>query len=138
MTTPQIWDYVRRNSQHLLALKAQIDNIQVNQENIESLLNQIVVLPKDVLIQIEDFIKMNKDLGVSTKEDFLKDAAITKLRHLSIELEYQEALTEKMEKAERAIKDQGLPFLGVIDYLEQQLDTLLRNYEEGKNNTNEE
>jgi hypothetical protein len=39
-------------------------------------------LPEQLLIEIEGFIKENKDLGYVTKEDFLGDAARQRLQDL--------------------------------------------------------
>jgi metal-responsive CopG/Arc/MetJ family transcriptional regulator len=39
-------------------------------------------LPEQLLIEIEEFIKENRDLGYVTKEDFLRDAARQRLQDL--------------------------------------------------------
>jgi metal-responsive CopG/Arc/MetJ family transcriptional regulator len=39
-------------------------------------------LPEELLIEIEEFIRENKDLGYVTKEDFLRDAARQRLQDL--------------------------------------------------------
>jgi hypothetical protein len=44
------------------------------QDAIEALLRQSVVLPQNILAQIEDFIQKNKQFKYKTKEEFLKDA----------------------------------------------------------------
>lgn len=132
MGTSEIVDCISRNSTHLLAFKAEIDKMQTNQTAIDSVINQIVVLPEDLLLQVEDFIKKNRRFGFSGKEDFLKDAAGFRLRYLNQDYEHVEFLRDKYEKAEQLIQETGMPFLGVADFLEKQLDALLEKYSEWK------
>lgn len=42
---------------------------------IESLLSQSVILPPELLIEIENFIEKKKGLGFTTKEEFSREAA---------------------------------------------------------------
>ena len=53
-------------------------------------------------------------------------------RCLSREYEHIEVLREKYEQGETVIKETGMPFRGVADFLEKQLDGLLAKYEEWK------
>ena len=68
MATADVSEAVRSNSRRLLELKAQIEKMQVSQGALEALLSQMVILPKDLLLDIEDLIKRNRQLGFSTKE----------------------------------------------------------------------
>ena len=111
-------------------LVAQTAKMQTYQDAIEAMLSQSVILPQDLLIQIDDFIEKNKQLGFTTKEDFLRDAARFRLRYLSQEYEHIEVLRDKYEQAEKVIKEANMTFLGVADFLEKQLDSLLEKYEE--------
>jgi len=113
-------------------LVAQTAKMQTYQDAIEAMLSQSVILPQDLLIQIDDFIEKNKQLGFTTKEDFLRDAARFRLRYLSQEYEHIEVLREKYEQGEKIIMETGMPFMGVADFLEKQLDSLLEKYEELK------
>jgi len=111
-------------------LVAQTAKMQTYQDAIEAMLSQSVILPQDLLLEIEDFIEKNKQLGFTTKEDFLRDAARWRLRYLSREYEHIEVLREKYEQGEQVIQETGMPFRGVADFLEKQLDGLLEKYEE--------
>jgi metal-responsive CopG/Arc/MetJ family transcriptional regulator len=51
------------------------------QVSARALLSKSVILPEQLLIEIEEFIKENRDLGYVTKEDFLRDAARQKLEN---------------------------------------------------------
>jgi len=106
--------------------------MKANQDDLEAMLSQSVILPQDLLTQIEDIIEKNKQLGFATKEDLLRDAAVWRLRYLGREYEHIEVLREKYEQGETVIKETGMPFMGVADFLEKQLDGLLEKYEEWK------
>ena len=41
-----------------------------------------------------------------------------------------EVLKDKYDKGELAIKEMDIPFLGVADFLDEQLETLLEKYDE--------
>jgi hypothetical protein len=118
-------------------LVAQTAKMQTYQDAIDAMLHQSAILPHDLLLQIDDFIEKNKDLGYTTKEDFLRDAARWMMRYLSREYEHIEVLREKYELGEKIIKETNMPFMGVADFLEQQLDTLIKNYEEWKSKKNQ-
>jgi len=112
--------------------------MQTYQDAIEAMLSQSVILPQDLLTQIEEFIEKNKQLGFTTKEDFLRDAARFRLSYLSQEYEHIEVLREKYEQGEKIIMETGMPFMGVADFLEKQLDSLLERYEELKQQEKEQ
>jgi hypothetical protein len=111
-------------------LTSQTLKLQTYQDVLEIMLNQSVILPQDLLAQVEKFVREKKGSGFTTKEDFLIDAARLRLRYLSGEYEHVEALKEKNEKGELAIKEMDLPFLGVADFLGKQIETLLEKYSE--------
>ena len=56
-------------------LMAQTGKMQTYQDAIEAMLNQSVILPPELLAQIENFIEENKHLGFTTREEFMRDAA---------------------------------------------------------------
>lgn len=133
MKTLKISDDVHQKLTAMLGeLMVQTSKMQTYQDAIEAMLTQSVILPQDLLVQIEEFIEKNKRFGFTTKEDFLRDAARWRLRYLGGEYEYVEVLKEKYEKGETVIKEVGMPFLGVADYLDKQLETLLEKYDEWK------
>jgi metal-responsive CopG/Arc/MetJ family transcriptional regulator len=49
---------------------------------LDVILSKSVILPEQLLVEIEEFVKENRDLGYVTKEDFLRDAARQKLQDL--------------------------------------------------------
>ena len=55
-------------------LIAQTGKMQTYQDAIEAMLNQSVILPTELLVEIEKFIEENKRLGFTTREEFIQDA----------------------------------------------------------------
>jgi len=111
-------------------LTAQTMKMQTYTDAIESLLSQSVILPPEVLAQVESFIGENRHLGYTTREEFIRDAVRWRLRFLKEEYEHLEIAKEEYEKMQHAIKDMGMPFLSVSDFIDQQIKSLLEKYAE--------
>jgi len=131
MKTLRITDDVHQKLTALLGeLTAQTSRMQTYTDAVEALLQQSVVLPPELLAQIESFIDKNRHLGYTTREEFIRDAARWRLRFLTNTYEYVEVQKEKYEKAESAIKEMSLPFLGAADFIDKQLEAVLEKYGE--------
>ena len=78
-------------------LMAKTGKMQTYQGAIEAMLNQSVILPPELLAEIENFIEENKHLGFTTREEFMRDAARWRLKFLSEDSEYIEIPREKYE-----------------------------------------
>jgi len=131
MKTLRITDDVHQKLTALLGeLTAQTSRMQTYTDAVEALLKQSVILPPELLAQIENFIEANKHLGYTTREEFIRDAARWRLKTLTDEYEYVEVPKEEHEKLESAIKEMNLPFLGANDFVNQQIKTALEKYEE--------
>jgi hypothetical protein len=63
-------------------LMAKTGQMKTYQDAMDALLNKSVILPENLLHEIDEFIVENRDLGYVTKEDFLRDAARSKLEDL--------------------------------------------------------
>lgn len=111
-------------------LTAQTMKMQTYTDAIESLLSQSVILPPEVLAQIESFTEENKHLGYTTREEFIRDAVRWRLRFLKDEYEYLEIPKEEHEKLQQAIKEMEMPFLSVGDFIDQQIKSLLEKHAE--------
>ncbi len=126
MKTLRISDDVHQKLTALLGeLTAQTSKMQTYTDAVEALLRESVILPPELLAQIESFIDKNKHLGYTTREEFIRDATRWRLRFLTDTYEYVEVRKEKYEKADLAIKEMNLPYLGAADFVDKQLDTLL-------------
>jgi hypothetical protein len=75
-------DVHRKLTAALGALMAETGKMQTYDDALDALLSKSVILPEQLLIEIEEFIRENRDLGYVTKEDFLRDAARQKLQGL--------------------------------------------------------
>jgi len=111
-------------------LTAQTMKMQTYTDAIESLLSQSVILPPELLAQIESFIEENRHLGFTTREEFIRDAVRWRLRFLKERYEYLEIPKEKYEKLQQAIKEMKMPFLSVSDFIDQQIRSLLEKHAE--------
>ena len=87
--------------------------------------------------QVEVFIGEKRHLGYTTKEEFFRDAARWRLKSLSEEYEYVEVRKDVYEKLDYAIKEMDLPFLGVSDFIDEQIKSALEKYGEWKEQTEE-
>ena len=83
MRTLRISDEVHRKLTAALgALMAETSKMQTYDDALDAILSKSVILPEQLLIEIDEFINGNRDLGYVTKEDFLRDAARQKLQDL--------------------------------------------------------
>jgi len=131
MKTLRITDDVHQKLTALLGeLTAQTSRMQTYTDAVEALLEQSVILPPELLAQIENFIEKNKHLGYTTREEFIRDSARWRLRFLTDTYEYVEVQKEKYGKAESAIKEMNLPFLGAADFADKQIESLLEKHAE--------
>ncbi len=131
MKTLRITEDVHQKLTALLGeLTTQTMRMQTYTDAIEALLKESVVLPPELLTQIENFIEKNKQLGFMTKEEFIRDAARWRLRYLAGTYEFIEVNRDRYEKGDTAIKEMNLPYLGITDFADKQIDTLLEKYAE--------
>jgi hypothetical protein len=83
MKTLRISDETHRKLTAMLeTLMAQTGKPQTYQDTIDAMLNKSVILPPELLAEIEGFIKENKHLGYTTREEFIRDAIIWRLKQL--------------------------------------------------------
>jgi metal-responsive CopG/Arc/MetJ family transcriptional regulator len=111
-------------------LTAQTMRMQTYTDAIESLLSQSVILPPEFLAQVESFIEANRHLGYTTREEFIRDAVRWRLRILREGYECLEVSKEEYERLQQAMKDMGMPFVSVDNFVEEQIKSLLEKYAE--------
>lgn len=119
----------RKLTATLGTLMAQTGKMQSYQDAIEATLNQSVILPTELLAQIENFIEENKHLGFTTKEEFMRDAARWHLKFLNEESEYVEIPREKYERLDAAVKEMSTPYHSASDFVHKQVDEALEKYD---------
>jgi hypothetical protein len=109
-------------------ITAQTMKMQTYTDAIESLLSQSVILPPELLNETQSFIDENKQLGYTTREEFIRDAIRYRLRFLRDQYEYIEIPMEEYEKLQQAIRDMDTGFLSVDDFIDQQVRSLLEKH----------
>jgi len=109
-------------------LMAQTGKMQTYQDAIEATLNQSVILPPDLLAEIESFIEKNKYLGFTTREEFICDATRWRLKFLKEDFEYVEIPREKYERLKAAVKEMNTPYRSASDFIHSQVEEVLEKY----------
>jgi hypothetical protein len=80
MKTLRISDEIHRKLTATVGtLMEQTGKMQTYQDAIEALLEESVILPPKLLMQIQKFMEENRRLGYTTKEEFIQDAIRFKL-----------------------------------------------------------
>ena len=110
-------------------IMAQTGKMQTYQGAIEAMLNQSVILPPELLAEIESFIGENKHLGFTTREEFMRDAARWRLKFLNEDSEYIEIPREKYERLDAAVKEMSTPYHGASEFVYKQVDEVLEKYD---------
>jgi metal-responsive CopG/Arc/MetJ family transcriptional regulator len=130
MKTLRISDDIHRKLTATLGtLMAQKGKMQTYQDAVEAMLSRSVMLPPELLAQIENFIEENKQLGFTTREEFMRDAARWRLKFLNEESEYVEIPREKYERLETAVKEMSTPYHSALDFVHKQVDEVLEKYD---------
>jgi hypothetical protein len=130
MKTLRISDDAHQKLTALLGeITAQTMKMQTYTDAIESLLSQSVILPPELLNETQIFIEENKQLGYTTREEFIRDAIRYRLRFLRDQYEYIEIPMEEYEKLQQAIHDMDTGFLSVDDFIDQQVRNLLERHQ---------
>jgi len=100
-------------------LTAQTMKMQTYQDAIAALLSQSVVLPPELLREVEKFIQKHKHKGYTRKEEFIRQAIRFLLKWESEEYEYVEIPREKYERLNQAIDD----------FINRRIDEVLEKYD---------
>ena len=139
MKTLKISDEIHQKlTQFLGELTAQTMKMQTYQDAIQTLLNQSVILPPELIAQVENFIQENKHLGYTTKEEFIRDATRARLRQLAGEYETIEIPKEDFEELEKALKEMNAPYLNATDFIYEKIKEVLEKYEECRKDVQED
>ena len=109
-------------------ITAQTMKMQTYTDAIENMLSQSVTLPPELLNETQNFIDTNKQLGYTSREEFIRDAIRYRLRFLKNQTEYIELSKEDYEKLTQAISDMDTPFQSVENFISQQICALLEKY----------
>jgi Arc/MetJ-type ribon-helix-helix transcriptional regulator len=113
-------------------LMAQTSKMQTYQDAINALINESVILPQELLVEIQSFIDENKHLGFTTKEEFIRDAIRLRLSRLSQEKEYVEIQKEQYDLLDEAVREMNTPYRSADGFINAQVRDVLEKYEEWK------
>lgn len=130
MKTLKISDDVHQKLTALLGeLTAQTMKMQTYQDAIEALLTQSVIVPPELLREVEEFITKNKHKGYTRKEEFIRQAIRFFLKWESEDYEYIEIPKEKYDKLNKAVKQMSTPYYNAEEFISDQIDKILDQYE---------
>ncbi|MEM2393956.1 MAG: ribbon-helix-helix domain-containing protein [Candidatus Bathyarchaeia archaeon] len=131
MKTLRISDDIHQKLTALLGeLMAQTSKMQTYQDAIEAMLYQSVILPPELLSEVERFIQTHRGRGYTTKEEFIRQAVRFMLRWESGEYELVEIPKEDYEKLNKAVKEMNTPYTNAEDFIRDQIRKALEKYEE--------
>jgi Arc/MetJ-type ribon-helix-helix transcriptional regulator len=111
-------------------ITAQTMKMQTYTDAIENLLSTSVNLPPELLNETQSFIEANRNLGYTSREEFIRDAIRTQLRLIKDQYTYIEIPKEEYEKLQQALNDLNTEFLSVDDFLNEQIHNLLQKHQE--------
>jgi len=133
MKTLKISDDVHQKLTALLGeLTAQTMKMQTYQDAIAALLSQSVVLPPELLREVENFIQKNKHKGYTRKEEFIRQAIRFLLKWESEEYEYIEIPKEQYDLLNKALKEINTYYCTAEDFVNSQIKKILAKYKELK------
>lgn len=111
-------------------ITAQTMKMQTYTDAIENLLSTSVNLPPELLNETQNVIETNRNLGYTSREEFIRDAIRTQLRFIKDQYTYVEIPKEEYDKVQQALQDLGTEFLSVDDFVNQQIRVLLEKHQE--------
>jgi metal-responsive CopG/Arc/MetJ family transcriptional regulator len=111
-------------------ITAQTMKMQTYTDAIENLISTSVNLPPELLNETQAFIENNRQLGYTSREEFIRDAIRTQLRQIKEEYVCVEVPKDEYEKIQQALKDLGTEFLSADDFVSTQIHNLLTKHQE--------
>jgi Arc/MetJ-type ribon-helix-helix transcriptional regulator len=113
-------------------LMVQTSKMQTYQDAINALINESVILPQELSVQIQNFIEENKHLGFTTREEFIRDAIRFRLAWFRAENEYVEIPKEQYNLLGEAVREMNTSYRDADDFVNDRIREALRKYEEWK------
>ncbi len=110
-------------------ITAQTMKMQTYTDAIENLLSTSVNLPPELLNETQTFIETNRNLGYTSREEFIRDAIRTQLQFKKDQYTYVEVPKDEYERLQQALQDLGTEFLSVEDFINEQIRSLLAKHQ---------
>jgi len=137
LKTLKISDDIHSKLTSLLGeLMAQTSKMQTYQDAINALIKESVMLPPELIAQTESFIEENRQMGFTTKEEFVRDAIRRSLNLLRSGNECIEIPRDQYEELNEAVREMDMPVRSAEQFVNDQIDAVLEKYKEYKKNTN--
>ncbi len=114
-------------------ITAQTMKMQTYTDAIENLLSTSVNLPPELLNQTQTFIENNRNLGYTSREEFIRDAIRTQLKFKKDQYTYVEVPKEEYDRMQQALQDLNTDYLSVEDFINAQIRNLLQKHQEWSN-----
>jgi Arc/MetJ-type ribon-helix-helix transcriptional regulator len=111
-------------------ITAQTMKMQTYTDAIENLLSTSVNLPPELLNETQTFIENNRNLGYTSREEFIRDAIRTQLQYKKEQSALIEIPQEDYDHVQQTLKELGTEFLSVDDFINHQIRTLLQKHQE--------
>jgi metal-responsive CopG/Arc/MetJ family transcriptional regulator len=136
MKTLRISEDIHQKLTSLLGeLMAKTSKMQTYQDAIDAMLNQSVILPPELLTQIQGFIEEHKHLGFTTREEFIRDALRFRLTWLKGEYEHIDIPREQYDLIDEALKLMNTNYRSPEDFINTRIREVIEKYEEWKKTT---
>lgn len=81
-----------------------------------------------VLAEVDCFIRKNKCLGYTTREEFIRDVSRWRLKFLKEDFEYVE-IPKKYERLDDAVKEMDTPFYSASDFIQSKVEEVLEQHD---------
>jgi Arc/MetJ-type ribon-helix-helix transcriptional regulator len=104
--------------------------MQTYTDAIENLLSTSISLPPELLNETQTFIETNRNLGYTSREEFIRDAIRKQLRSQKEEYTCIEVPKDEYERMQQALSDLDTEFLSVDDFINQQIRMLLAKHQD--------
>ena len=111
-------------------ITAQTMKMQTYTDAIENLLSTSISLPPELINETQNFVETNRNLGYTSREEFIRDAIRNQLYLKKDQYVYIELPKEEYERAGQALQDLGTDYLSVDDFVNQQIRGLLQKHQE--------
>jgi len=109
-------------------LTARTGKMWTYMEVIDALLERSSKLPTKLIAEVENFVEENKQLGYTTREEFIRDSVRTSLKKLSEGKTGLEIPKKDSDELKRAIKEMKLPFTSTTDFVYNKIRKALREH----------
>ncbi len=136
MKTLRISDSAHEKLTELLGnLTAQTKTLQSYTDAIECLLSKSIVLPPELLEEVENFISKNKHRGFTTREEFVRDSIRFRLDWYNDLYEFFEVSKERIEKMDAIFDGLGAKTDAreyIREAIERAVENVFEEYERSK------